>query len=161
MFGDGDAFPFTVGGTQASVTNSHPSAIQILQLWQIYISNVNPLLKISHVPTLQGQIIGAGANPAKISRPLEALMFSIYFIAVTSMKEEEVQSMFGEDRNVLLSKYHTAAQQALVNAGFMRSTELMVLQAYTLYLVSLAHHSLGAKPWVYSPLALGFETNHD
>ncbi|OIW32230.1 hypothetical protein CONLIGDRAFT_612692 [Coniochaeta ligniaria NRRL 30616] len=141
MFGDGDTFPFTVGGTQSSVTNSHPSAIQILQLWQIYISNVNPLLKISHVPTLQGQIIGAGANPAKIPRPLEALMFGIYFMALTSMKEEEVQSMFGEDRNVLLSKYHTAAQQALVNAGFMRSTEVMVLQAYTLYLLGVRQYT--------------------
>lgn len=139
MFGENDGFPFTVGGGPASVTNSHPSAIQILQLWQIYISNVNPLLKISHVPTLQGQIIGAGANLAKISKPLEALMFGIYFIAVTSMKEDEVQSMFGEDRSILLSKYQAAATQALVNAGFMRSTEFMVLQALFLYLVSLSH----------------------
>lgn len=130
------------------MTSSHPSAIQILQLWQVYISNVNPLLKLSHVPTLQGQIIGAGANPAKIPKPLEALMFGIYFIAVTSMREEDVQSMFGEDRNILLAKYHAAAQQALVNAGFMRSNEIMVLQGYTLYLVSLAQHSSGAKPWL-------------
>jgi hypothetical protein len=156
MFNDGDAFPFAVGGTLAGVTNSHPSAIQILQLWQIYISNVNPLLKISHVPTLQGQIIGAGANTAKISKPLEALMFGIYLAAVTSMKEEEVQSMFGEDRNVLLAKYQTAAQQALVNAGFMRSTEIMVLQAYILFLVSITQHSLGHKPWVYRPFPLYF-----
>lgn len=142
MFENGDAFPFTVGGAQASVTNSHPSAFQILQLWQIYISNVNPLLKISHVPTLQGQIIAAGANPAKISQPLEALMFGIYFISVTSLSEEEVQSTFGEDRSVLLAKFHTGSQQALVNAGFMRSTDIMVLQAYTLYLVSLIRSSL-------------------
>jgi len=150
MFENGDAFPFTVGGSQASVTNSHPSTIQILQLWQIYISNVNPLLKISHVPTLQGQIIGAGANLAKISKPLEVLMFSIYFIAVTSLSEEEVQSTFGEDRHVLLAKYHTATQQALVNAGFMRSTDIMVLQAYVLYLVSLIRSSLRERV-SYSP----------
>ena len=148
MFENGDAFPFAVGGAQATVTNSHPSAIQIFQLWQIYINNVNPLLKISHVPTLQGQIISASANPAKISKSLEALMFSIYFVAITSMKEEEVQNTFAEDRNILLGKYHTATQQALVNAGFMRSTDLMVLQAYTLYLVSLCRHSLGDKATV-------------
>ncbi|KAB5572516.1 fungal-specific transcription factor domain-containing protein [Coniochaeta sp. 2T2.1] len=141
MFENGDAFPFAVGGTQASVTNSHPAAIQIFQLWQIYINNVNPLLKISHVPTLQGQIIAASANPAKISKSLEALMFAIYFIAITSMKEEEVQNTFGEDRNILIGKYHTATQQALVNAGFMRSTELMVLQAYVLYLGSVRQYT--------------------
>jgi hypothetical protein len=136
MFDNNDGFPFIVGGATSSVTNLHPSPIQIFQLWQIYISNVNPLLKISHAPTLQALIINASANTAKIAKPLEALMFSIYLIAVNSMPEAEVHSTFGEDKNVLLSKYHGATQQALINAGFMRSTELVVLQAYLLYLVS-------------------------
>jgi hypothetical protein len=62
-------------------------------------------------------------------------MFSIYFIAITSLSDDEVQSMFDEDKLVLISRYHGATQQALVNAGFMRCTDLMVLQAYYLYLV--------------------------
>ncbi len=135
MFDNSDGFPFVVGGSVSSVTASHPSAIQIFQLWQIYINNVNPLLKITHIPTLQAQIISAGANTAKIAKPMEVLMFAIYFTAVSSMTDSEVQSTFGEDRHVLLGKYHSATQQALVNAGFMRSTELMVLQALLLYLV--------------------------
>lgn len=154
MFDNTDSFPFIVGGSPARVTNLHPSAIQTFQLWQIYINNVNPLLKISHVPTLQGQIVGAGADPAKISKPLEALMFAIYLIAITSMRDEEVQSTFGEDRSVLLSKYHGATQQALVNANFMKSQELMVLQALFLYLVSfLLNLSLSIYYHAY-PLAL-------
>ncbi|KAH8889679.1 hypothetical protein GQ53DRAFT_188133 [Thozetella sp. PMI_491] len=140
MFDNSDGFPFVVGGSVSSVTSSHPSAIQIFQLWQVYINNVNPLLKITHIPTLQAQIISAGANTAKISRPMEVLMFAIYFIAVTSMTDSEVQSTFGEDRHVLLGKYHTATQQALVNAGFMRSTELMVLQALLLYLLAIRQY---------------------
>jgi hypothetical protein len=137
MFDNTDGFPFIVGGSPTRVTGSHPSAIQIFQLWQIYINNVNPLLKISHVPTLQGQIVGAGADPSKIPKPLEALMFAIYLIAITSMRDEEVQSTFSEDRSVLLAKYHTATQQALFNANFMKSQEIMVLQALFLYLVSI------------------------
>lgn len=135
MFGSGDGFPFMVGGAPASVTSAHPSPIQMFQLWQVYISNVNPLLKITHTPTLQADIISASANPSKISRPLEALMFAIYFSAVTSLTEDEVQTMFGEDRSILLGRYHNATQQALVNAEFMKSTELAVLQAFFLYLV--------------------------
>ncbi len=135
MFENNDGFPFVVGGSMANVTNLHPSAIQIFQLWQIYINNVNPLLKLSHIPTLQAQIIGAGANTAKIAKPLEALMFAIYFSAITSMSDEEVHSTFADDKTVLLAKFHGATQQALVNANFMRSTELMVLQPLLLYLV--------------------------
>ena len=139
MFDNSDGFPFVVGGTPSTVVGAHPSAIQIFQLWQIYLNNVNPLLKITHTPTLQAQIISAGANTSKITRPLEALMFAIYFAAITSMGEEEVQSTFAEDKAVLLGKYHNATQQALVNAGFMRSQDLMVLQALFLYLVTNHH----------------------
>lgn len=135
MFDGQDGFPFVIGGSNSSVTNLHPSGVQIFQLWQIYLENVNPLLKVTHTPTIQGSLIEAAANPAKIAKPLEALMFSIYFIAVVSMTESEVRETFQEDKNRLLSKYHHGTQQALINAGFMRSPDLVVLQAYVMYLV--------------------------
>ena len=135
MFENNDGFPFVVGGSTISVTSAHPTPIQIIQLWQLYISSINPLLKISHITTLQAQIIEASANTGRIPRPLEALMFAIYFAAITSLTDDEVQARFGEDKAVLLARYHLATQQALVNAGFMRSTEITVLQALLLYLV--------------------------
>jgi len=132
---DTDSFPFGVSGSQPRITHLHPSAIQIFQLWQIYISNVNPLLKISHVPTLQTQIVEAGADLSKVSKPLEALMFNIYLIAVKSMTNEETRATFGESKALMLRRFSEASQQALINASFMRSNDLMVLQAYFLYLV--------------------------
>lgn len=137
MFDGQDGFPFVIGGSMASVTDWHPPAVQIFQLWQIYLDNVNPLLKLTHTPTLQGQLIEAVANPAKISKPLEALLFSIYFMAIVSLTDEEVQETFKEEKTRLMSKYHRGTQQALVNAGFMRSPDIVVLQAFLMYLVSL------------------------
>lgn len=136
MFDGSDGFPFVIGGSMTSVTDLHPPAVQIFQLWQIYLDNVNPLLKLTHTPTLQGQLIEAAANPSKISKPLEALLFSIYFIAIVSLNEEEAQETFKEDKNRLMAKYHRGTQQALINAGFMRSSDLIVLQAFVMYLVS-------------------------
>lgn len=135
MFDGQDGFPFVIGGSTATVTDFHPPGVQVLQLWQIYLDKVNPLLKITHTPTIQGQLVEAAANPSKIAKPLEALMFSIYFIAVTAMTDDEVRDTFKDDRNRLLSKYHHGTQQALINAGFMRSPDLVVLQAYVMYLV--------------------------
>jgi hypothetical protein len=135
MFDDSDGFPFFVGGAISSVNDVHPSGTQIFQLWQTYLSNVNPLLKITHSHTLQNQIVKASRSTTKIERPLEALMFAIYFIAVTSMSEDQTRSMFGEDRVILLKRYHDATQQALLNAGFMRATDMTSLQAFFLYLV--------------------------
>ena len=135
MFDNADGFPFAVGGTPRSVTSQHPSAIHIFQLWQVYINNVNPLLKITHTPTLQGRIIEASANLEKASKSLEALMFAIYFMAVTAMREADVITILNEQRSTLLARYYAATQQALINAGFMRNPDLTVLQAYLLYLV--------------------------
>lgn len=126
-----------VGGSKSQITHLHPSAIQIFQLWQVYLNNVNPLLKISHVPTLQNQIVEASADLSNVAEPLEALMFAIYLISVTSMPNEEVEAAFGDSKNALLARYHAASQQALINAQFMSSTELTTLQAFLLYLVSL------------------------
>ncbi|KAI3328967.1 hypothetical protein HD806DRAFT_530373 [Xylariaceae sp. AK1471] len=137
MFTNSDGFPFVVGGQSQSLTELHPSAIQIFQLWQIYLDNVNPLLKLTHAPSLQVKIVEAGANLKKVSKSLEALMFAIYLMAITSLSEEEVEDTFHEPRVDLLTKYQHGTQQALFNAGFMRMPDLAVLQAYLLYCYQL------------------------
>ena len=131
-----EGFPFLVGSDSRTITSLHPPAVQIFQLWQVYLDNVNPILKMTHTPTLQGRIIEASANLEKVSKSLEALMFAIYLMAITSLQDEEVAETFNEDRSVLLKKYCAACQQALLNAGFMRNPDLTILQAFTLYLVS-------------------------
>lgn len=40
----------------------HPSQMQISKLWQVYLDNVNPLLKATHTPTLQTRIIDAASD---------------------------------------------------------------------------------------------------
>jgi hypothetical protein len=125
-----------VGPSSEPVTAHHPSAIQIFQLWQHYLNNVNPLLKLTHTPTLQERIIEASANIDKVSKSLEALMFGIYLMAITSLSEDEVMEMFNEPRPLLVQRYYLACQQALLNAGFMRTPDLTILQAFLLYLVS-------------------------
>ncbi|KAI1324142.1 hypothetical protein F5Y16DRAFT_313011 [Xylariaceae sp. FL0255] len=136
MFGQSDGFPFMIGAPYQSVNDLHPEPIRIFQLWQIYLDNVNPLLKLTHTPSLQVQIIEAGANLEKVSKSLEALMFAIYLMAISSLGDEEVKQTFGESRNDLLTKYHHGAQQALFNAGFMRMPDLTTLQAYLLYCIA-------------------------
>ena len=131
-----DGFPFIIGGAPGSVTSSHPPTIHIFQLWQVYIDNINPLLKITHVPTVQVQIIEASSNLDKAPKNIEALMFGIYLMAITSLEEADVQRMFHQPKQELLGQYHSALQQALTNAGFMRVNDPITLQAFLLYLVS-------------------------
>lgn len=136
MFGQRDNFPFAMGAEHVNLTDQHPSVVHIFRLWQIYLNNVNPLLKLTHTPTLEIRIMDAGANLHKISPSLEALMFSIYLMAIHTMQDDEVFANFNEEKRLLTGKYCRATQQALLNAEFMRQPDLSLLQAFLLYLVS-------------------------
>lgn len=111
--------------------------MQIFRLWQLFLDNVNPLLKIIHAPSLQGRIIEAASNLTTISPTLEALMFSIYCTSLFSITAQECQNMFDCSKEDLLLRFQSGCQQALWKSGFLRSTERDCLTALFLYLVSL------------------------
>ncbi|KFA63977.1 hypothetical protein S40285_05724 [Stachybotrys chlorohalonatus IBT 40285] len=137
MFGNQDGFPFILSGQTSSVTHLHPPMMQIMQLWQVYIDNINPLLKITHVPTVQGQIIEATSCLENAPRNIEALMFGMYIMAIHSMEEAEVLQRFNATKAELLARFFPAIQQALVNASFMRVNDPICLQALYLYLMAV------------------------
>src|SRR3569833_502328 len=69
-----------------------PSQVQFL--FQAFVDNINCLIQIVHAPTVAKLIRGTmGSNPEPLSLPNEALMFSIYYAAITSMEEEDVCSL--------------------------------------------------------------------
>lgn len=119
----------------ATLTSQHPSPVHIFRLWQTFLDNVNPLIKIFHAPTVQQEILRASANLENVSKSMESLMFGIYYFAATSLNEEECQNSFGMDRTSLLVSYQYGAQQALLNASFLKTSDIVVLQALALYLV--------------------------
>jgi hypothetical protein len=127
------------GSRQAAIEPStlHPEPVHIFRLWQVYLENVNPLLRVTHTPTLQGRIIEAAGNLTNVTPALEALMFSIYSMAVLSLGED-CQTLFGIPKDELLRKFQFGCQQALLKCGFLRSADRDCLTALYLYLVSLA-----------------------
>ncbi|KAK9330883.1 fungal-specific transcription factor domain-containing protein [Lipomyces starkeyi] len=137
-----------------AVSSSHPQPVQILQMWQTFIDNVNPLVKLLHAPTVQQLIVEASGRLDKLSGSTEALMFAIYHSSVVSLRDEDCESMMGESRSVLLARYSTATQQALINAGVLRTANLMVLQALTLYLLSIRQHYDPDSLWILAGIAM-------
>ncbi|RAL10654.1 C6 zinc finger domain protein [Aspergillus homomorphus CBS 101889] len=116
---------------------SHPSQVHIFRLWQIYLDNINPLLKVTHTPTLQTRIIDAASDIANINPTLEALMFSIYCVSILSLTDEQCSTLFGTHKKDLLTGYQFACQQALRSCCILRSSDRECLTALYLYLVSI------------------------
>ncbi|KAK9319080.1 C6 zinc finger domain protein [Lipomyces orientalis] len=123
--------------TNVDLSTLHPEQVQIFRLWQIYLENVNPLLKVTHTPTLQARIIDAVSDVANMSPTLEALIFSIYCVSILSLAEDECRTLFGSPRKDLLTSYQFGCRQALLNCRVLRSSDRDCLIALYLYLVSV------------------------
>ncbi|UZP35096.1 hypothetical protein NXS19_002912 [Fusarium pseudograminearum] len=136
-----------------STSVEYPSAVHSFQLWQVFISNVHPLTKILHGPTVQKDILETFSEPTSTPGPTEALIFAIYLVSVVSLTDTECRSRFGEPRKDLLARYCHATEVALSKADFLRSTDLRVLQAFTLHLLSLRHICDHDILWLLTGLA--------
>ncbi|KAI3324420.1 hypothetical protein HD806DRAFT_495026 [Xylariaceae sp. AK1471] len=136
LFNNSDHLILGLRKSVVDLSRLHPEPIHIIRLWQIYLDNVDPLLKVTHNSTLQGRIIDAASRLNDIESPLEALMFSIYCISVLSLSDEDCQTMFNASKKDLLTRNHLACQEALLNCGYMRTNDRDCLTALHLYLVS-------------------------
>ncbi|RAK97960.1 transcription factor domain protein [Aspergillus ibericus CBS 121593] len=123
--------------SNVDLSTLHPNQAHIFKLWQIYLENVDPLLKVTHTPTLQTRIIDAVGDLGDISPTLEALMFSIYSVAIRSLVDEECQTLIGAAKKEILKGYQFGCQQALLNCDVLRSGNRDCLTALLLYLISV------------------------
>lgn len=89
---DHHAFIFGFQSTTVDLRPLHPLPSQIPYIWQVYQENVDPVIKILHIPTTSKLIRDARTNLDNISPAAEALMFAIYYAAVNSLEETEVRA---------------------------------------------------------------------
>ncbi|KAK3341886.1 fungal-specific transcription factor domain-containing protein [Lasiosphaeria hispida] len=147
---------FILGYRSADVDlrSLHPLPSQIPFMWQVYQENVDPILKVLHVPTMNKVIRELRNNLDSLTPSTEALMFSIYYAAITSLDEDEVKLNFGADKDVLLQQYRFALEQALSRANFLTTPDLTVAQAFLLFLVLVRRHDDTRFSWTLTGLLI-------
>ena len=138
----------------AELKAMHPRPLIIFRLWQVFLDNINPLTKLLHAPTVQQHLLDASANLEKISREWEALMFAIYLSAIQSMSIHECQTVMGEAKGVLVRRYHAAVRSALLRADFTSSLDLLLVQAFALYLLSVRQYHEPNSLWILTGTAV-------
>lgn len=122
----------------ADTQSYYPSRWQATQLWQAYVNNVDPIAKILHIPTTQTTFFAAINNPSEIDDDLNALLFSIYFSATTSLTSTDAAHILGQDKSIALRMYKQGLEQSLTCANILETPSLRSLQAMTIYLVSVS-----------------------
>ncbi len=148
------AFIFNFSSTMVNLRVLHPPPMQIYNMWQLYMENVEPLVKILHIPSMCNVITNACSNLDNLPKGTEALMFAIYLAVVTSLTPGDCRLILGEDKEAALSKYRFATEQALARAGFLNSQERVVLEAFVIFLVCVRRQDDTRFVWTLTGLAI-------
>lgn len=87
---DHHAFILGYRSIDVNLQKCHPLPSHGTFLWSVYLENVDPLLKILHVPTMEAILREARRNPEKLTPGNETLVFAVYFAAVVTLEEADV-----------------------------------------------------------------------
>ncbi|KAF7537706.1 hypothetical protein G7054_g3525 [Neopestalotiopsis clavispora] len=129
----------------------HPPAFQIQYLLDMFFDRVDPIVKILHRPTIL-KMVARGTS--KLSPGQEALLFSIYFSAITSMSADECMTHFGQEQLSLFKHYQIEVERALAAADYLSNNELECLQSLLLYIACLRVHNESRASWVLTAMLL-------
>lgn len=86
-------------------------------------------------------------------------MFAIYFSVVSSLSEEECMETLGCEKNSLLRIYKFPTEQALAQARLLETEEMIVLQAFVIFLASLRNYCSIRLMWTLTALAARLARN--
>jgi hypothetical protein len=143
VLGSGDTIPdssvdLLLSGDDPStnVEDLQPDPGHVFRLWQLFLDRVNPLTKVIHAPTIQPYVIEATANICNVSLHHQALLFSIYAMAVMSLSDHECVAMFNMSRSTALYRYTLGAKTSLIRFNFLKNENVAILQALILFLAS-------------------------
>lgn len=147
-------FLFGFSSAIISLRDFHPPPNQIPRYWTAFTENVEPLIKIFHRPTLAKLVAEASRDLDHITKATEATMFAVYFAVITSMTSADCISVFGVEKQGTLEKYRFAVEQSMARAGFLCTQELLILQAFALFLTCVRRSDDSRYVWTMTGLLI-------
>jgi hypothetical protein len=113
-----------------------PEKWQSIQLWQAFVQNVDPVVKLLHLPTLQLTMYSAIDKPEEAPVDVRCLMYAIYFAATISLDPDETARMLGQRKSAALDQFRAGLELSLASSTILETPTVTGLQALSIYLVS-------------------------
>ncbi|KAH8174688.1 fungal specific transcription factor domain-containing protein [Sarocladium implicatum] len=144
---------------------SHPSSFQNepehvisrtngMKLWHAFVQNVDPIVKILHIPTAEVEIFTAINQPGSVSKDTLALLYAIYFAAATSLEPDDISKMLDMTQLAALGKFRTHFQKALADTDALENPTVPLLQGLAIYLHIVPSWNSSRASWILNGLAL-------
>jgi hypothetical protein len=109
-------------------------AEQVQICWPIFLENIDPLVKVLHIPSAENLIRSARHRKHVLSKGEQALLHAICFSTISSMTVEDAETCFQMPKAAALATYRSTTEQALMEANFLITDDLVTLQALVLFL---------------------------
>ncbi|KAK2806367.1 hypothetical protein FQN51_007411 [Onygenales sp. PD_10] len=142
-----EGFLFAFQSLAHTLRGFHPNPGQVLILWKTYHENVAPLITIFHLPTLGKLICEGSSDLNSLNKNTEAVLFSVYYAAVTSMNSVQCYALLGEHQDILLTRYRFSMEQAMARANLLTSQSIVLLQAIVLFLTCVRRQDDSRYVW--------------
>lgn len=136
----------------SSLDEFRPLPSQVPFLINTFSENVNYFAQLVHVPSLTKMM--HGTRGSRLTPPNEALVFSIYYAAVTSMEDDDVLANFGSTKADLNLRYRLGFERALAMADFLNAPDLTLVQALAVFLCLARRHDSPRFVWMMAGLVI-------
>ncbi len=147
-------FLFSFSSTILDLRVFHPPTEQIPAYWNIFITNVDPVIKLLHTPHYEKIVCEASNDLDHVSKPTEVFMFTIYYAAVITLSPDDCFVYLGLEKQAALKKYRFAVEQGLSRTGFLNTQELIVLQSMLLFLTCVRRSDDTRYVWTMTGLLI-------
>ncbi|KAI1109517.1 hypothetical protein F5Y14DRAFT_444644 [Nemania sp. NC0429] len=132
-----------------------PLPSQIPFLLDVFYENVNLVVQVVHMPTVNNIARSSrGYDITQLTPANEALMFSIYYAAITSMEDDDVMNNFGSTKTDLNLKYRLGLEHALARADFLHIPDITLVQAFTIFLLLVRRYDSPRFCWMMTGLVI-------
>ncbi|CAI7632608.1 unnamed protein product [Penicillium bialowiezense] len=129
----------------------YPNRWQATVLWQTFLSRVDPLVKVIHVPSVQSRIFAAINRPESVQADIRALLFAIYFAATTTLLSDDIRN---ESLVADLQRFKQGLEISLYHAEFLDAPTITSLQAMIIYQTCYRYSNSGRSGWTMHGLTI-------
>jgi hypothetical protein len=142
-------FSNLVAGSRLGTANSfYPSPTQAKALVETFVSNVDPVIKVLHIPTLRKEVDSqfSAQTVTRKTNHMNLLLAAVFFASVTSMTESECQTHLQLSKQTAVSGFRYAFEDGLARSHFMSRADMVTLQALVIFIVRLCIAHLTVEP---------------
>ncbi|KAK7964341.1 fungal-specific transcription factor domain-containing protein [Apiospora saccharicola] len=148
---DRNAFIFghNIGGSPYSSSDLHPLPSQVSYLLDVFADNSNFMSQAVHMPSVVKLVREMRSKgTASLTPSNEALLFAIYYAAITSMEEDDVKANFGASQSDLNHRFRVGFESAVARADFLNAPNVTLVQAFIAFLCLARRHDSPRYIWM-------------